>query len=149
MENKGFLYFVCAEGGNKLRVLWNASLLPTTANFGNECKPIIPSVHVGFMPFVGTWCHTKGHLHTYLGQQCMIDFSDEIVVIVLLSYRNCKAENELPIKFHLFVEDKLSICIWKYDFALYICEQLHTGYYKYVSIYIYGYLSVDWMGFVN
>ena len=53
----------------------------------------------------------KGHLHTYLEQQCMSDFGDVIVVSVLLSYRNCKTENELPIKLHLSVEDKLAIVI--------------------------------------
>ena len=41
----------------------------------------------------------------------MSDFGDEIVVIVLLSYRNCKIENELSIKLHLSVEDKLAIVI--------------------------------------
>ena len=109
MENKGFLYLACAKGGNGFRVSWNTSLSPITTTFGNECELILPCVHPGFMPFVGTWCHTNGHPHTYLGQQCMSDFGDEIVVIVLLFYRSCKKENKLSIKLRLFVENKLAI----------------------------------------
>ena len=138
MENKGFLYLVCAKGGIRFRVLQNTSLSFTATDFGSECKLILPCVHLGFMPFVGTCCHTNGHPHTYLGQQCMSDFGDEIVVIVLLFYRSCKIENELSIKLHPSVEDKLVIVIQKSNFALYICKQLHTSYCQYIYVYIHG-----------
>ena len=79
--------------------------------FGNKCEFIIPLGYPGLKPFVGTWCHMKGHMHTYLEQQRISNSKDKIVVSILLYCRNCKTEHELPIKFHLSVKDKLAIMV--------------------------------------